>query len=215
MTEPLTTLVGPAAPLMIANVNTDMIAPLYMPGSAGRQTFAMSPEDLARLLFAGWRYDKAGGELPDFVLNRAPFRAAKFIVAGPNFGCGSSRDTAPRMLAAFGIRCAIAPSFGGIFFDNCFKAGVLPMILPDDAVQALATAAESGEDFALDLAAQTLTAPSGTLRHFDLPAFRREQLLTGADDITLTLRRNNEILAYQAREQALRPWIFLAPQRIG
>jgi 3-isopropylmalate/(R)-2-methylmalate dehydratase small subunit len=212
----LTILVGPAAPLPVANINTDMIAPMYTPGTAGRpQTFAMSREDLARHLFASWRYDKQDHELPDFVLNRAPFRSAKFIIGGANFGCGSSRDTAPRMLEAFGIRCVVAPSFGGIFFDNCFKAGILPMILTNDMVQQLAAEAEGGEEFVLDVAAQSLTSPSGKTCHFDLPAFRREQLLTGADDITLTLRRNNEILAHQARARALRPWTFLAPQRIG
>ncbi len=212
----LTTLVGPAAPLLVANINTDMIAPMYTPGTPGQpKSFTMSREGLARHLFASWRYDKQDHELPDFVLNRAPFRSAKFIIGGTNFGCGSSRDTAPRMLEAFGIRCVVAPSFGGIFFDNCFKAGVLPMVLDSVVVEALAAEADGGEDFALDVAAQTLTSPSGKTWRFDLPAFRREQLLTGADDITLTLRRNNEIQAYQARERAVRPWTFLAAQRIG
>ena len=212
----LTILSGPAAPLMIDNINTDMIAPTYTPATAGQApSFSLSQEDLARRLFATWRYDKQDRELPDFVLNRAPFRTAKFIIGGANFGCGSSRDTAPRMLAAFGILCVIAPSFGGIFYDNCFKAGVLPMALASDAIASLAEEAESGKDFALDVAAQTLTAPSGETRRFDLPSFRRAQLLTGADDIALTLRRNNDILAYQTRERALRPWTFLAPQRIG
>jgi 3-isopropylmalate/(R)-2-methylmalate dehydratase small subunit len=212
----LTTLVGPAASLLVANINTDMIAPMYTPGTAGQPpAFAMSREDLARHLFAGWRYDKQDRELPDFVLNRASFRSAKFIIGGANFGCGSSRDTAPRMLKAFGIRCVVAPSFGDIFFDNCFKAGILPMILAHEVIQQLATEAEGGEEFILDVAAQSLTSPSGKTCRFDMPAFRREQLLTGADDITLTLRRNNEILAHQARERAIRPWTFLAPQRIG
>jgi 3-isopropylmalate/(R)-2-methylmalate dehydratase small subunit len=212
----LTTLVGPAAPLLVANINTDTIAPMYTPGAADRpQAFAMSPEDLARHLFAGWRYDKQDRELEDFVLNRTPFRSARFVIGGANFGCGSSRDTAPRMLEAFGVRCVIAPSFGGIFFDNCFKAGVLPMVLADEDVRSLAAEAESGAAFALDVAAQSLTSPSGKICRFDLPAFRREQLLTGADDITLTLRRNNEILAHQTREKRLRPWTFLTPQRIG
>jgi 3-isopropylmalate/(R)-2-methylmalate dehydratase small subunit len=212
----LTKLVGPAAPLLASNINTDMIAPMYTPGTAGQpQSLRMSRKDLARYLFANWRYDKQDHELADFVLNRVPFRSAKFIIGGTNFGCGSSRDTAPRMLEAFGIRCVIAPSFGGIFFDNCFKAGILPMILASDVVQRLAAEAEGGEEFVLDVAAQSLTSPSGKICRFELPAFRREQLLTGADDIMLTLRRNNEILAHQARERALRPWTFLAPQRIG
>jgi 3-isopropylmalate/(R)-2-methylmalate dehydratase small subunit len=216
MTEPLTNLTGPAAPLPIPNINTDMISPMYTPGTAGQQrAFVMSQEDLARRLFATWRYDAQDRELPDFVLNRAPFRSAKFIIADVNFGCGSSRDTAPRMLAAFGIRCAIAPSFGGIFYDNCFKAGVLPMVLGNDVVQTLIAEASDGKDFSLDVAAQTLTTPAGKIWQFELPSFRREQLSTGADDISMTLRRNNEIHAYQERERAARPWTFLPGARIG
>lgn len=214
--DALTTLVGPAAPMFVPDINTDTISPMYTPATAGQQrAFAMTQEELARRLFATRRYDARDDELPDFVLNRAPFRHAKFIIAGPNFGCGSSRDTAPRMLSAFGIRCIVAPSFGGIFYDNCFKIGVLPMVLGNDAVQSLVQAAESGKDFALDVATQTLTDPAQNAWHFDVPAFRREQLLTGADEIALTLRRNNEIAAYQARERAAHPWAFLPSTRIG
>ena len=216
MPEPLTTLVGPAAPLLVPNINTDLISPTYTPGTAGQPpNFALTHGELAHRLFATWRYDKQDRELPDFVLNRPAFRNAKFLLGGVNFGCGSSRDTAPRMLAAFGIRCVIAPSFGGIFFDNCFKSGVLPMVLGNDVLESLAAQAADGKDFSLDVAAQTLTAPSGEIRHFDLPSFRREQVLTGADDIALTLRRNSEIIAYQQRERAARPWTFLPPARIG
>lgn len=208
--EPLTHLTGPAAPMFQPNINTDAIAPMYSPATAGKpRGMTNTRADLARMLFANWRYDQNDQERPEFVLNRAPFRKARFLIGGPNFGCGSSRDSAPAMLSAFGIRCVVAPSFGGIFNDNCFKAGVLPIVLPEDAVRALATAAETGKDFVLDLGSQTLRVPGGTLVRFDVPAFRREQLVTGADDIALTLRRNNEITAYQQRERALRPWNFL------
>jgi 3-isopropylmalate/(R)-2-methylmalate dehydratase small subunit len=207
----LTTLTGPAAPLLIDNINTDVIAPMYRPAQAGTlRGLAANRADLAGMLFAGWRYDTQDREIPEFVLNRAPFRNASFLFAGANFGCGSSRDTAALMLNAFGIRCVAAPSFGEIFRDNCFKAGMLPLALEREIVTALAQDANGGGDFTLDLAAQTLRMPSGRTIRVDVPAFRREQLLSGADEITLTLRRNRDILAYQERERAARPWLFLA-----
>jgi 3-isopropylmalate/(R)-2-methylmalate dehydratase small subunit len=170
---------------------------------------SMTRADLSRMLFAGLRYDKQDRELPDFILNREPFRRACFLIGGVNFGCGSSRDTAPKMLSAFGIRCVIAPSYGAIFYDNCFKSGMLPMILDEATVGALAAEAEGGGDFALDLESKTLTTPAGRSLNFDVPSFRREQLLVGADDIELTLRRASEIAEYQRRERAMRPWTFL------
>lgn len=209
--EPLTQLTGPAAPLVANNTNTDMIAPMYTPGSAGQpRGMNMGRADLARMLFAGLRYDKQDNELPGFILNREPFRHACFLIGGVNFGCGSSRDTAPKMLSAFGIRCVIAPSYGAIFYDNCFKSGMLPMILDEATVGTLAKEAEDGGDFSLDLTAKTLATPSGGALNFDVPSFRREQLLVGADDIELTLRRATEIADYQKRERAMRPWTFLA-----
>ena len=170
---------------------------------------AMTRSDLARMLFAGWRYDRKDRELPDFILNREPFRQARFLIGGGNFGCGSSRDTAPKMLSAFGIRCVIAPSFGAIFYDNCFKSGMLPMTVSETVVKELVAEAEAGGEFSLDLAARTLTTPSGKVLNFNVPAFRQEQLLVGADDIELTLHRNAEILEYQNRERAMRPWTFI------
>jgi 3-isopropylmalate/(R)-2-methylmalate dehydratase small subunit len=206
----LTHLTGTAAPLLIDNVNTDLIAPMFRPAQARTlRGLAVTRADLAGMLFAGWRYDAQDREVPDFVLNRPPFRNAKFMLGGANFGCGSSRDTAAKMLSAFGIRCVVAPSFGEIFRDNCFNAGVLPLPLARDVVAALADAAKDGAEFNLDVAAQILRAPSGQAVPFDLPTFRREQLVSGADEITLTLRRNAEILAYQVRERAAHPWAFL------
>ncbi len=210
---PLITLSGPAAPFLIDNVNTDQIAPMYRPAQAGvLRGLAVKRDDLAGMLFAGLRYDTQDREIPDFVLNRPPFRTACFLLGGANFGCGSSRDTAALMLSAFGIRCVIAPSFGEIFRDNCFNAGMLPLVLPHDTITALAAEAQDGSAFFLDVAAQSLRSPSGRVESFDVPVFRREQLLTGADEITLTLQRNAEIVAYQERECAAHPWVFL-PQR--
>jgi 3-isopropylmalate/(R)-2-methylmalate dehydratase small subunit len=186
---------------------------MFTPATAGQpRAFAMTQEDLARRLFSTWRYDSQDIELPEFVLTRAPFRQARFLIAGANFGCGSSRDTAPRMLSAFGIRCIVASSFGGIFYDNCFKIGLLPMVVGSEAVESLAGEAAGGDQFTLNVAAKTITAPSGKTWHFELPSFRSEQLLTGADDIALTLRRSSEISAYQERERASRPWTFLTPK---
>ena len=209
----LTILNGPAAPLLVDNINTDLIAPMFRPAQAGTlRGLAIKRGDLAGMLFAGLRYDAQDREIPEFVLNRPPFRNARFMFGGANFGCGSSRDTAALMLSAFGIRCVVAPSFGEIFRDNCFKAGMLPLVLEQEIVMSLAEEAKDGAEFGLDVAAQTLRTPSGRTVRFDLPAFRREQLVTGADEITLTLRRNAEILAYQERERVLHPWAFLPRQ---
>ena len=208
--EPLTHLTGPAAAILADNINTDIIAPMFTPATAGQpRAMTLGKDGLARMLFAGWRYDQQDNELPDFILNHEPFRHARFLIGGVNFGCGSSRDTAPRMLSAFGIRCVIATSYGAIFYDNCFKSGMLPMVLNEVAVKELATESEAGGEFSLDLMAQKLATPAGRILNFDVPAFRREQLLVGADDIELTLRRNHDIVEYQKRERAMRPWTFL------
>jgi 3-isopropylmalate/(R)-2-methylmalate dehydratase small subunit len=211
--NPLVTLSGPAAPFLIDNVNTDMIAPMYRPAQAGvLRGLAVKRGDLAGMLFAGLRYDTQDRELPDFVLNRPSFRNARFLFGGANFGCGSSRDTAALMLSAFGIRCVIAPSFGEIFRDNCFNAGMLPLVLPREIVIALAAEAQDGSSFFLDVAAGTLRSPGGRIVSLEVPTFRREQLLTGADEIALTLQRKPDIVAYQERECAAHPWVYL-PQR--
>src|SRR5436853_562763 len=140
------------------NVNTDLIAPMYRPAQAGiLRGLAIKREDLAGMLFAGVRYDTQDREIPDFILNRPAFRNARFLIGGANFGCGSSRDTAALMLNAFGIRCVIAPSFGEIFRDNCFKASMLPLPLDWPLVTALAREANDGGDFTLDVGAQTLS----------------------------------------------------------
>jgi 3-isopropylmalate/(R)-2-methylmalate dehydratase small subunit len=195
--NPLVTLSGPAAPFLIDNVNTDMIAPMYRPAQAGvLRGLAVRGEDLAGMLFAGLRYDAQDREISDFVLNRPPFRNAHFLLGG----------------ATFGIRCVIAPSFGEIFRDNCFNAGMLPLVLPGEIVTAFAAEAQDGSAFFLDIAAGTLRSPSGRVVASEVPTFRREQLLTGADEIAVTLQRKPEIGAYQERERAAHPWVYL-PQR--
>lgn len=205
----LTHLRGKAAAMLAADINTDAIAPFNRPSQAGKPR---NPEpsqlDLARGLFSTQRFDAADNEL-DHILNRAPFRTARFLLAGPNFACGSSRESAPRMLAAFGIQCVVAPSFGQIFFDNCFRNAILPLILPFEQVQALAAQAETGGEFALDVAAGTLVAPDGGVVRFTLPAFRRDMLLTGADQIALTLQTHTAAIdAWQQTQRAERPWAF-------
>jgi 3-isopropylmalate/(R)-2-methylmalate dehydratase small subunit len=205
----LTLVTGPAAAMLLPNINTDAIAPFYRPATAGQpRPFTQTTEERAKNLFAALRYDLADNELPDFVLNRPPFRNAKFILALDNFGCGSSRESAAWYLHAFGIRCIVAPSFGEIFFDNCFKNGMLPLILDENRIRDLAAEAETGADFTLDVQRSTLTAPSGQTIAFTLSDFRRDSLLTGADEIAMTQRRDAAIAAHQARERQERPWVL-------
>jgi 3-isopropylmalate/(R)-2-methylmalate dehydratase small subunit len=207
----LVRLTGPAAPLLQPDNNTDTIAPLVR-GQAGPQPAGIrSQEDLAQRLFGPWRYRPDGSDNPDFVLNRVPFRAARFLIAGPNFACGSSRETAATMLNAFGIRCVVAPSFGGIFHDNCFRNHMLPLALPWETVQRLGAAAASGGTFVLDLERCTLAPPEGEAVAFTLPAFRREMLLKGADEVEVTLGRQDAIAAWQARARVERPWEWPRP----
>lgn len=204
----LTRLVGPAAAILKSDINTDIIAPSHRRRGGGRlvSSTVASEAELAEAVFGAWRYDTDGNEIADFVLNRPAFRAAKFILAGPNFACGSSRETAATMLKAFGIGCVIAPSFGLIFHDNCFRNHMLPLALDWPTVQALARQSEGGAPFILDLEAATLTPPDGKPITFAIPAFRRDMLLSGADEVAVTLRRADEIAVYQAEARKQRPW---------
>jgi 3-isopropylmalate/(R)-2-methylmalate dehydratase small subunit len=202
----LITLEGPAAPLLEPDVNTDSIAPLYRePGGGAAKAGERTPAELARNLFANRRFDSSGKET-DFVLNQPLFRQAKFLIGGPNFACGSSRETAATMLAAFGIRCVIAPSFAGIFFDNCFRNYMLPLTLDEETVERLGRQAANGAAFALDVERGVLTPPDGGQIPFTLPAFRRELLLSGADEITVTMKRADQIATYEATATGVRPW---------
>jgi 3-isopropylmalate/(R)-2-methylmalate dehydratase small subunit len=201
----LVTLVGPAAPLLEADVNTDSIAPLYRSAGGAAAAGERTQAELASNLFANRRFDRDGNET-DFILNRPAFRHATFLIGGPNFACGSSRETAATMLAAFGIRCVIAPSIASIFFDNCFRNFMLPLALDEATVERLGRLAATGANFALDVERGILTPPEGSPIAFTLPAFRRELLLSGADEITVTLARAGEIAAYEAGAMQRRPW---------
>jgi len=205
-------LIGPAAAILKADINTDTIAPLVRGGSGPQPAGMRSQAELAQRLFGPWRYAADGSENPDFVLNHAPFRQAKFLLAGANFACGSSRETAATMLNAFGIRCVIAPSFGLIFHDNCFRNHMLPLVLDWPIVQGLAQQAANGAPFELDLQACTLTPPDGKPITFSLPSFRRDMLLQGADEVAVTLARESRIAAYQSQARAVRPWEWLRPE---
>lgn len=204
-----TTLTGAAAPYLEENVSTNVIS---VQKPHGQSADDADPRDE---LLSGLRFDQNGEEIPNFVLNRPEFRDAKFIIAGANFGCASSRENAVTALANFGIRCVIAPSVGDIFFNNCFKFGVLPVILPQDEVLALAAEAAPGAPsaiFSADLTTSELVTPSGRRLAIPLPAFRRQQLLEGLNEVELTLRRADDIAAFHAAASGQQSWIYdLAP----
>jgi 3-isopropylmalate/(R)-2-methylmalate dehydratase small subunit len=198
---PFTTVTGAAAPLMRPNIDTDVIIPI--------QRLTGTPRDtLGHYAFEPLRYGADGAENPDFVLNRPPFRGAPILIAGPNFGCGSSREGAVWALMGMGLRCVIAESFGDIFQGNCFQNGMLPVALPADAVERLARQAASGAPVTVDLASGTVTPPEGPSMPFTVAPLRREALLEGLDELGQTRKRSAEIAAWQARDQAARPWIW-------
>ena len=195
--EPFVKLQGVVAPLDAVNVDTDMIIPAVHLKSIARTGFGPH-------LFDRYRYREDGSENPDFVLNQAPYRNARILVSGPNFGCGSSREHAPWALDDYGIRCIIAPSFADIFFNNCFKNGVLPLILPETAVRRIIDKSTNnpGLQLTIDLEAQQVRdADEDIVVDFQLDAFRRYCLLNGLDDIALTLQHENAIAAYETRQQ--------------
>ena len=155
------------------------------------------------------RYDREGNEIADFVLNRPAYRQAQILVAGDNFGCGSSREHAPWALLDFGIRCVISTSFADIFYNNCFKNGILPVTLPAEAVAHLMKDAEKGANarIMIDLPAQTVTAADGTVFAFDIDPFKKHCLVNGLDDIGLSLEKVSAIDAYEAQARTQRPWL--------
>jgi 3-isopropylmalate/(R)-2-methylmalate dehydratase small subunit len=201
--ETFTTVTGIAAPLLMPNINTDAMSPMI----AGRSLAA----DIGKLLFANWRYHPDGSEIADFVLNRAPFRDAKILVAGPNFGCGSSRERAVWALMRFGIRCVIAPSFADIFYDNAFQNGLLPLTLPPAEHAAFTEAVTQVQEpiVTVDLERCLLTGPDGRSLGFTVPAERRTALLEGLEEIAVILRMEGDIDAFQAKDRHERPWIYL------
>jgi 3-isopropylmalate/(R)-2-methylmalate dehydratase small subunit len=202
--QPFTKVTGAAAPLPAENVNTDIIIRI------DRLTNT-NWDDTGPWAFEAWRYLPDGSENPDFVMNKDAYRGAPILIAGRNFACGSSREGAVRALAAAGFRSVIAPSFGPIFFNNCFQNGMLPVVLPGGAVAEFIAMAEAapGAEFTVDLEAKTVTPPRGEPVAFDLDEMRRQGLLRGLDEIGLTLGRAAEIDAFQARDRAERPWIYL------
>jgi 3-isopropylmalate/(R)-2-methylmalate dehydratase small subunit len=196
------TLTGVAAPLPLINVDTDMIIPKQFLKTIQRS-------GLGKNLFDEMRYGDDGSELPDFVLNKAAYRDARIIVAGDNFGCGSSREHAPWALLDFGIRAVIAPSYADIFYNNCFKNGILPVVLPQAQVDALMEDATKGENARLtvDLARQVVVGADGTEYPFEVDAFKKHCLLNGLDDIGLTMEKASSIDAFEARVSQERPWV--------
>lgn len=207
--EPFTRLTAVAAPLLRANVDTDAIIP-------SREMKSVSKTGLADGLFAGWRYTAIGGREPnpDFVLNRPGFAGASIMLGGENFGCGSSREHAVWALHEYGFRAVIAPTFNPIFRGNCVRNGIVPVVLPADAIANLAATVErdpGGSPLTVDLPAQTVSAPDGQSYPFDIDAEAKEMLLEGLDSIDLTLKNRDAIAAWTARDRAARPWIYLEP----
>jgi 3-isopropylmalate/(R)-2-methylmalate dehydratase small subunit len=196
---------GVAASLPIPDINTDAVIP-----ASYQRTLN---DDPGKGLFAGWRYDLEGKEVPDFILNREPYRNSKIIVAGENFGCGSSREFAVWALMRFGVRCVIAPSFGDIFYENSFKNGLLPAILPQSQVDTLHEHLSRTNDptLTVDLTRQVIELPNGETIPFSVPATRRVALLEGLDEIGQTLRFAEDIEAFQQRQRTAEPWIYVRP----
>ena len=200
--QAFTKLTGVAAPMPLVNIDTDMIIPKQFLKTIKRTGLGVN-------LFDEMRYDAQGNEIPDFVLNRPAYRDAQILIAGDNFGCGSSREHAPWALADFGIRCVISTSFADIFFNNCFKNGILPIVLPQSEVDKLMDDAERGANAVLtvDLESQTITGPDGGTIDFDVEPFRKHCLLNGLDDIGLTMQKSASIDAFEARHRQEAPWI--------
>ena len=200
--DKFTTLTGVAAPLPIANVDTDKIIP-------ARFLKTIKRTGLGVHLFDTLRYDSEGRERPEFVLNREPYRKAEILIAHENFGCGSSREHAPWALLDFGIRCVIAPDFADIFHTNTFKNGILPIRLPREVCDQLMDDARQGSNARLtvDLAEQVVVRPNGERIHFEIDAFRKHLLLNGLDDIGQTLQHAPAIDAYEAKRQAEKSWM--------
>jgi 3-isopropylmalate/(R)-2-methylmalate dehydratase small subunit len=200
--DKFTKLDAVAAPMPLVNIDTDMIIPKQFLKTIKRSGLGVSA-------FMELRYDTDGNELPDFILNKPAYRAASILVTGDNFGCGSSREHAPWALLDVGIRCVISTSFADIFFNNCFKNGILPIELPQDQVDALMSDAENGANarLTIDLEAQTITRPNGETIAFDVDPFRKHCLLNGLDDIGLTLQKSDKINSFEFTLAAERSWV--------
>jgi 3-isopropylmalate/(R)-2-methylmalate dehydratase small subunit len=195
---------GPAAPLLRANIDTDLIIRIERLVGTGRT-------GLGGYAFEQLRKRSDGSDNPEFVLNKPAYQGSPILLAGPNFGCGSSREGAVWALMGAGIRCVIAPSFGDIFFANCFQNGLLPIALPEEEVRRIAEETEASQGVGrttIDLKRQTVTTPEGRELPFTIDARRRDALLEGLDDIALTMKRQSDIAAWQARDRAARSWMW-------
>jgi 3-isopropylmalate/(R)-2-methylmalate dehydratase small subunit len=195
-------LQGIAAPMPLVNIDTDMIIPKVFLKSIARTGFGKN-------LFDEMRYNRDGTEIEDFVLNKPQYRDAEILIAGDNFGCGSSREHAPWAIADFGIKCVVSTSFADIFFNNCFKNGILPIVLPQEQVDTLMADAEKGANarMTVDLEAQEITTSDGETIAFEVDAFKKHCLLEGLDDIGLTMEKKASIDAFEAKASAARPWV--------
>ena len=199
--DKFTTLTGIAAPMPLVNIDTDMIIPKQFLKTIART-------GLGKNLFDEMRYNLDGSEIPDFVLNQPAYRHAELIIAGDNFGCGSSREHAPWALLDFGVRCVIAPSFADIFYNNCFKNGILPIVMPQQVVDILMADARKGANArqTVDLMSQTVTTSDGQVFGFEVDSHRKHCLINGLDDIGLTLEKVSAIDTFESRAATLRPW---------
>ncbi len=198
MIQAFTTLTGMAAPLVRDNIDTDVIIRVERLAGTSR-------ESMGAVAFEAWRFRADGSEDPDFILNQPRYRGAPILLAGANFGCGSSREGAVWAMMGMGLRCVIAEGFGDIFFNNCFQNGMLPVRLPADTVRRLAQA--KGE-ITVDLAAQAVSS-DGERAHFEIEPMRRTALLEGLDEIGLTLKQQTAITRYQDADRVERPWVWL------
>jgi 3-isopropylmalate/(R)-2-methylmalate dehydratase small subunit len=199
--EKFTKLTGIAAPMPLVNIDTDMIIPKQFLKTIKRSGLGVN-------LFDEMRYTLDGKEIPDFVLNQPAYRKAEIIVAGDNFGCGSSREHAPWALLDFGIRCVISTSFADIFYNNCFKNGILPIVMPQEVVDILMADARKGANArqTVDLEAQTVTTSDGQVFPFEVDSHRKHCLMNGLDDIGLSLEKVAAIDSYEKKNAVLRPW---------
>jgi 3-isopropylmalate/(R)-2-methylmalate dehydratase small subunit len=202
MMEKFEKISGIAAPMPLINIDTDMIIPKQFLKTIKRSGLGVN-------LFDEMRYDDNGDEIPDFVLNKPAYRSSEIIVAGDNFGCGSSREHAPWAIKDFGIRCVIAPAFADIFYNNCFKNGILPIALPQDQVDVLMKDAEKGANarMEVDLVAQQITTSDGEVFSFEVDEFKKRCLLEGLDDIGQTFQKVAAIDSFEAKASDARPWV--------
>ena len=203
--EKFKTLTAVAAPLPMINVDTDKVIP-------ARFLKTIKRTGLGKHLFDPMRYDDKGAEKPGFVLNKAPYRDARILIAGENFGCGSSREHAPWALLDFGIRCVISTSFADIFYNNCFKNGILPIKVTKEQLDSLMDDAERGANatLSIDLEAQTIQGPDGGEIAFEVDEFKKHCLINGLDDIGLTMQEENKITDYEGSQKAEQPWLYAA-----